>query len=145
MMDTLTEIKLAWRQFDLKALDKLEPLYHPRVKFIEPAGEIMGREAVFHQFRQNCTDLIRCQFEFDDQLETVGVNQACLVWEMHFQHKKLRKGGNIVVPGTTLLQFDEQITLHRDWFDLGATIYEHVPLLGGVIRGIKSRLHEAVH
>ncbi len=144
MTDLLNEIKLSWRKFDLEALDQLEPLYHPEVKFIEPAGEILGREKLFRYFRQSSEGLISCSFEFDNDLETATPGQGFLVWQMHFQHKKIRKGSKIVVPGATLLQFEDQITLHRDWFDLGATVYENIPLLGSVIRAIKSRLHDAV-
>jgi len=32
------------------------------------------------------------------------------------------------------------VTYHRDYFDLGALIYERVPVLGGLIRGIKGRM-----
>ncbi len=145
MSQILDQIKSAWGQFDLTALDKLEPLYHSDVRFIEPAGEIRGREILFRHFRQSCTDLSHCKFRFDDSMETRSEKGAFLVWEMTFKHKKLRQENEIIVPGTTYLEFSDSITLHRDWFDLGATVYENIPVLGWAIKSIKRRLHDGTH
>jgi len=136
------QIKSAWGKFDLAALKKLEPLYHSDVRFIEPAGEIRGREALFTHFKQSCNDLNHCKFVFDDSMETILENRGFLVWEMSFKHKKLNRGDEIIVSGTTYLEFTDSITLHRDWFDLGATVYENIPLLGRVVKSIKLRLHD---
>ena len=143
MTDLLDGIKQAWKQFDLEALDRLEPLYHPDVVFIEPAGEIRGRNELFRYFRASCAQLIECRFEFDSDLETRSTtgDRSVLVWDMHFRHRKLAGGAKVSVPGSTLLRFDQQVTLHRDWFDLGAAIYEQLPVLGGVVRSIKRRIH----
>jgi hypothetical protein len=32
------------------------------------------------------------------------------------------------------------VCLHRDYFDLGAMLYEQLPLLGAVVRTLKGRL-----
>jgi len=138
----LDQVKVAWGKFDLAALDKLEPLYHSDVRFIEPAGEIRGRDALFKHFRQSCHDLTHCRFEFDGSMEVIDSTQGFLVWEMTFKHKKLNQGNEIIVPGTTYLEFTDSITLHRDWFDLGVTVYENIPLLGRVIKSVKLRLHD---
>lgn len=141
MSALIREIKHAWSRFDLDALEKLEPLYSPEVQFIEPAGEINGREALFQHFRTTCNNLIECQFIFNDSLETCAADRAFLVWSMNFRHKQLGGGNPITTSGTTLLRFGEQIVFHRDWFDLGETVYEHVPLLGSMIRLIKKKMH----
>lgn len=142
MTDLLEELKLAWKQFDLDALERLEPLYHPDVVFIEPAGEIRGRDSLFRYFRASCSDLLECRFEFDPIMETRSSQngQGFLVWHMHFRHRRLARGKPISVAGTTLLKFDDQITCHRDWFDLGAAIYEHLPVLGTAVRAVKRRV-----
>jgi hypothetical protein len=40
------------------------------------------------------------------------------------------------------LQFDKagKVRYHRDYFDLGAMLYEHLPLLGSLVKTIKRRL-----
>lgn len=141
MTDLISEIKTGWSQFDLEAVKKLEPLYSPSVTFIEPAGEIKGREAVFDHFRASCANLIECRFLFNESMEIRNENQACLVWDMTFRHRKLNGGKQIVSNGITLLQFDEQIRLHRDWFDLGQAVYENLPLMGSAVRFVKGKMH----
>ena len=41
-----------------------------------------------------------------------------------------------------MIEFDEagKVCQHRDYFDLGAMLYEQLPLLGPVVRTIKMRL-----
>ena len=144
MTELIGEVKQAWVRFDLAALEVLEPIYSPTVTFIEPAGEIHGREQVFRHFRESCENLIDCRFVFDDQLEICNHDRACLVWSMQFRHRKLSGGKQITTSGISLLKFTDQIELHRDWFDLGQTVYEHVPLIGSIIRLIKGRMQHGV-
>lgn len=140
MTELIGEVKKAWSRFDLEALKVLEPIYAPGVTFIEPAGKIHGRDKVFSHFRESCENLIDCRFVFDDRLETVSHDRAYLVWSMQFRHRKLSGGRQITTSGISLLKFTDQIELHRDWFDLGQTVYEHVPIIGSVIRLIKGKM-----
>ena len=65
-----------------------------------------------------------------------------LGWTMTFSHPRLRGGAPVTVEGATRLAFDEEgkVCLHRDYFDLGAMLYEQLPLLGAVVRTLKGRL-----
>lgn len=140
MQELVSRIKSAWSKFDLASIEEIEPLYADDAVFIEPAGEIQGRERIFNHFRQSCDNLIDCRFEFDDTQEVIGENRACLVWTMHFRQQKLQSGKLLTASGITLFNYDNQITLHRDWFDLGEMVYENLPLMGVVVRLIKGRL-----
>ena len=144
MTDLVTKVKKAWSKFDLEALEALEPFYHPEVTFAEPAGVIQGRDKVFKHFRESCENLIDCRFVFDDDLEVRNHDRVCLVWSMQFRHRKLRGGKQITTSGISLLQFGNQIELHRDWFDLGQTVYENLPVIGSLIRLIKCRMQHSV-
>lgn len=64
-----------------------------------------------------------------------------LTWTMSYQHPKLNGGKTIAVKGASQLNFDEKrIVRHRDYFDGGALLYEHIPLLKRVIFFLKNRL-----
>ena len=39
-----------------------------------------------------------------------------------------------------LVMWHDKVYRHRDYFDAGALLYEHVPLLGRVIRWLKRRM-----
>lgn len=141
MSELIEQLKQAWSNFDSAALDQLEPMYAPDVVFIEPAGKIAGREALFEHFRGSLSDLIECRFQFDPGLEVIVEGKAYLAWSMTFRHSRLRGGDQIIINGVSLLLFDHRITFHQDWFDLGATVYEHIPVLGAAVRFVKNRMH----
>jgi hypothetical protein len=44
------------------------------------------------------------------------------------------------VRGVTLIRFTDRIYYHEDFFDLGAMLYQHVPVLGSVIRYLNNRM-----
>ena len=59
---------------------------------------------------------------------------------MLLQHPKLNSGKIFSVPGVSIIRYEDKIYSHRDYFDLGAMLYEQLPLLGGLIRMIKRKL-----
>ena len=61
---------------------------------------------------------------------------------MTFSHPRLAAGQPVRVEGAPRLEFDDadKVCLHRDYFDLGAMLYEQLPLLGALVRTIKGRL-----
>ena len=54
----------------------------------------------------------------------------------------LKRSTNVItLDGTTQLKVeDEKIIYHKDYYDLGEMVYEHIPLLGSIIKMIKRRL-----
>jgi hypothetical protein len=67
-------------------------------------------------------------------------NQAALYWTMSFCHPKLNQGSEIVVEGHSyLVEQDNKVIKHRDYLDVGAMLYEHIPLLGSVVKTVKRR------
>lgn len=124
---------------DLVAADLalLDQVYDSDVIFKDPVHEVQGLVSVQDYMSAVCQDLDYCQFEYLDQL--VGDSTAYIKWVMHFRHPKLGKR-LISVRGTTHLNFDDKITFHEDIYDMGAMLYEHVPLLGATTRWLKRRL-----
>ena len=64
-----------------------------------------------------------------------------LTWTMSYQHPKLNNGELIAVKGASQLDFKQgKVVSHRDYFDGGALLYEHIPLLKRVIHFLKNRM-----
>jgi hypothetical protein len=63
-------------------------------------------------------------------------------WTMEVRMKRIAKGQVIRTPGITRVRFDAegQVLVHQDYWDSGAGLWEHVPVLGRGIRGIRARL-----
>lgn len=118
-------------------LDKIDDVYTEDVLFKDPVHELRGAENLHAYLSEMCVNVHSGRFEYLDQI--VSDNTAYIKWNMHFKHPKL---GNktITVRGISQVQFNERIYFHEDVYDLGQLIYEHVPLLGTVVKGLKKRL-----
>jgi hypothetical protein len=63
-----------------------------------------------------------------------------LIWTMRYAHPRLNKGNEITLEGASHIRYEEKVYYHRDYFDGGRLLYEHVPLLGSVIKQLKKRM-----
>ena len=59
---------------------------------------------------------------------------------MHTSHPRLAGGQLIEVEGCSFLLWRDRVYRHRDYFDAGALLYEHLPVLGRVIAWLKRRM-----
>jgi len=48
--------------------------------------------------------------------------------------------GRVTNPVCIVFDRDRRVTLHQDFRDAAGGFHEHLPLLGGLIRGIRRRL-----
>jgi len=121
-------------------LHLLQDVYSSDIQFIDPAHEISGLDKLTEYFSALYQNVTSIDFTFKDVVQQN--NQCYLQWDMTFCHKNLAGGKTIVVSGTTFLRFndDHKVCYHRDYFDLGEMIYEHLPLLGRLLANIKRRL-----
>ena len=129
-----------YKELNSENLYILRDVYSSDVQFIDPAHKIIGLEKLTEYFSALYKNVNSIDFEFRD---IVQQDSSCyLQWNMTFSHKSLAGGGSIVVSGATFLKLNENkmVYYHRDFFDLGAMLYEHLPLLGRVLTTIKGRL-----
>ncbi|TNI95657.1 nuclear transport factor 2 family protein [Aeromonas veronii] len=129
-----------YQQLDRQQLHRLPEVYAEQVVFTDPAHRIEGLAALGDYFAALYQRLAYCRFVITSQQQQG--QQAWLGWTMTFSHPRLRGGEPVTVEGVTRLEFDEagKVCQHRDYFDLGAMLYEQLPLLGPVVRAIKGRL-----
>ncbi|HHQ4722379.1 nuclear transport factor 2 family protein [Aeromonas veronii] len=129
-----------YQQLDKQQLHRLPEVYAEQVVFTDPAHRIEGLAALGDYFAALYQRLAYCRFVITSQQQQGS--QAWLGWTMTFSHPRLRGGEPVTVEGATRLEFDEvgKVCQHRDYFDLGAMLYEQLPLLGPVVRAIKGRL-----
>lgn len=124
---------------DAGNLDRLGELYREDIEFRDPLHHIQGLAALqdyFAQLYANASDL-RYQFHGADE---VGTGHGYLRWTLHFRHPRLNGNQPISLQGCSHLQWTDRVHVHQDYFDAGALLYEHVPVVGGVIRWLKGRL-----
>jgi len=134
---------------------RLGEIYAESIVFADPAHEIQGLEALSAYFDRLNSGLREGRFHFG--LPVVGPLAATLPWTMalHLRRPAIR----VEVAGISHLEFSGgefsgsepgasepghevaglRVQRQRDYFDLGALLYEQVPVLGSLIRAIKRR------
>lgn len=118
--------------------NQIPALYAPEAFFNDTLKTIRGRDAIQAYFRKvaSSTDQVRA--------EVLDVSQSgenyYLRWVMDVRFKGSEK--TIRTVGMTHVRFDNEgrILLHQDFWDSTSGFFEHVPVLGGLIRWVKSLL-----
>lgn len=119
-------------------VEKVAAFYDEGVKFTDPVGTIEGSKNLTDYLAHMYDNLISIHFDMHET-QRQG-NTVFATWTMKVRHKTLNSGEEIVVDGVSHINFiGGKAVYHRDYFDLGAMIYEHVPVLGGLTRWVKSK------
>ena len=121
-----------------QTLHEIDHIYDKDIQFQDPIHLLSGVSALkgyFIDLMQNI-ETIHFTFNHIHQYE----QQATIEWVMTFTHPKMNSGKAINVEGTSLVTFNDKITHHRDYFDVGVMVYEQLPIIGRLIRFIKSKI-----
>ncbi|HEN8798373.1 nuclear transport factor 2 family protein [Pseudomonas sp. CM25] len=126
-------------RLDGKSLDGLQALYSEDVCFRDPLHQIEGLQALRAYFAQLYANAQDIHYTFLDADE-VAPGRGYLRWVLQFRHPRLAGGRTVSLQGCSYLQWRERVFLHQDYFDAGALLYEHIPVMGSAIRWLKGRL-----
>ena len=116
----------------------IRSVYEEDVLFRDPASEIRGVSALVKHMLKLYANLESCRFDYIG--DVVGETSATIRWVMTLYHPRLNRGKAVQINGMTYIEWQEKISFHEDAFDLGAMFYEHLPLVGRIIRGLKRRI-----
>jgi hypothetical protein len=134
--------KQFYKTFSSETPTQLPQLYHPAITFKDPVHELKGLTALSDYFASFCNKDTQYKFEFTN--EVISHDQAFFQWQMHYAHPSLASGKPLQLNGGTLIKFNAQIIYHEDFYDMGAMIYQHVPILGWAVKKINARIVEHV-
>ena len=137
---SLDRVRAIFNAMGRDSLHLVDEIYSPTVLFVDPFHRIEGRPALREYYRKMYADVQSIRFDFSG--ETAAADDVVLYWTMTYSHPRLRGGAPISLEGCSRLAFgpDGKVVLHRDYFDAGALLYEHVPLLGRAVRFIRERV-----
>jgi hypothetical protein len=128
-----------YSQLSTDNLTLLEKIYHPDILFIDPIHQVKGFDNLHQYFSDLYENLTSCHFTIQHVFEQN--DEAAIYWEMTYQHPKLNSGQMITVQGHSHIKgADKKVIYHHDYLDVGAMLYEHLPLLGRFIQWIKTRV-----
>lgn len=119
-------------------LDLLEEIYHHDITFIDPLHHVEGFDDLYLYFKGLYQNLLQCDFVIDNII--ADGEDAAIYWTMSYRHKKLNKGEVVNVSGSSHIKGkQDKVIYHRDYLDLGAMLYEQIPLFGNVTKWIKAK------
>ncbi len=116
----------------------LASVYADDVVFEDPLHRATGLAELGAYFERLNRNVRSARFTFTHEWTDGG--SAALAWTLELELRRPARA--IRLPGMSRLEFgpDGRIRHQRDYFDAGALVYEQIPLLGRVIRSIKTRL-----
>lgn len=117
----------------------VEQFYHPDLEFSDPIVKVKGREAMKKYYANMYKNVKEVRFAFN---EFVSMGDTVVgVWVMTLKTDALNGGEAFTVDGNSVIKFkDGQAIYHRDYFDVGAMVYEKIPVVGWMVRKVKSKL-----
>lgn len=122
------------------AREDTEKVYAPGAFLNDTLRTLHGAPAIRDYFIKTAKGLESMTVTFDDVAVSGG--NYYFRWTMDTRMKHLAKGKTIRTIGMTLVRFDPQgrVLLHQDFWDSAQGVWDHVPVLGTVIRWIQSRI-----
>ncbi len=139
MTDFLQRFAHEFAALDKNSLDRLGELYSDDVKFTDPLHQIHGLPQMRRYFADLYANVTDLRFDFHG-FDQVSEGNGYLRWTMSYSHPRLAKGKTIRVEGCSHLLWRDKVYQHRDYFDAGALLYEHLPIMGQLISWLKRRL-----
>jgi hypothetical protein len=130
--------KQLYKTFSSETTTQLSELYNSGIVFKDPIHQLNGISALTDYFANFCNPDTCYQFEFINQI--VSDDQAFFQWQMNYSHPQLKSGKQLSLNGATLIKFNSQIIYHEDFYDMGAMIYQHLPVLGWAVKKINARI-----
>ena len=118
-------------------LHLLSQVYSDDIEFSDPLHHVSGLPALTHYFANLYQNVASIDFDIHQVIHQQGA--ATLKWTMVFSHSKLNAGEDITVEGVSILGLNNKIYQHQDFFDLGTMLYEHIPLVGSLVKLVKSK------
>ena len=137
MEPLITQFKQFYSDLTRLPTAKFDQIYADDVIFRDPVHQLRGGAELMAYLEPLCEKLEYGHFEYLDQL--VQGDTAYIKWNMHFRHPRLGDR-TVCVRGMSHLQFTDRVYFHEDSYDLGALIYEQLPLMGSLTRWFKRRL-----
>ena len=127
-----------WQALSADTLDGMDAVMAPDFRFVDPFNDVQGLEAVRRQFSHTYRRLHAVHITVHDR--AVSGPTLYLRWTFAFQ---MRAGGRTwSLEGMSEVRFgaDGRALSHIDHWDAAGQVYEHLPVLGTLIRLIRRRL-----
>lgn len=134
------KIRYAFNELTKDTLGILKDFYAEEVVFQDPLGTIRGLNGVMNYYENMYANVQEIHFDFTN--EVVDGNTYVVFWTLRMKVKGLNGGEEVSCEGNSIIRFndDDLVEFHRDYFDMGEFIYQHVPVLRWLVGKVNKRL-----
>ncbi len=119
----------------------VDEFYDENIIFRDPLVEINNRKQMKNYYANMYKNVQSVSWSFSDEIN--DKDSCVLAWKMTLQAKNFNGNKPLVVDGISLIKFggkEGKAVYHRDYFDLGAFVYEGLPVLGSMVRFVKKKM-----
>jgi limonene-1,2-epoxide hydrolase len=136
MSNPAQAIKTAFETLTPTTLPELLALYAQDARFVDPFNDVRGADKVGAIFEHMFTQVDEPRFVVSRIID--GGNELFMRWDFTF----VARGKPQHIHGATHFELSAAglITLHRDYWDAAQELYEKLPVLGALLRWIRSKL-----
>jgi hypothetical protein len=119
---------------------KARKVYAPDAYLNDTLKESVGIDQIETYFIETARAAEEITAKVEDVAESGG--NYYFRWTMNVRFKKFKKGETVRSIGMSHIRFNSAglVILHQDYWDSGGNLFEHLPVVGWLIRRIKSRL-----
>ncbi len=136
MRERYEEIARWFESLQPEMLDSIGDIYAADAIFTDPFNDVIGVDSVRQIYAHMFASLDSPGFVVNTIV--VEAEQAFMTWSFNFR----RASTPYSIAGCTHFRLDAsgRIALHRDYWDAAREVYEHIPLLGAMLRVLRRRL-----
>lgn len=118
-------------------------LYTPDAQFKDPFNQVQGTPAIERIFSHMFEALDHPRFVITQQVQQDA--QCFVTWDFLFSNPRMSSGATQLIRGATHFVLREdagvwRVAVHRDYWDAAEELYEKLPVVGGLMRWLKSRV-----
>jgi len=133
-----------FKQLNKDSMELVEEFYRPNAVLVDPLGRIEGSKRIraYYEYQYQNAESI----SWDIGTEFVSGKEHSFNWTMNLKAAALNGGKEFAVDGMSRLvvEDDGKVSFHQDYFDVGAFLYEKIPVLKNVIYFIKGRMKKGL-
>jgi hypothetical protein len=137
-----SHIQRGFEDLTLAGVDALAQLYAVDARFKDPFNDVQGRGAIVHIFSHMFSQVDEPKFVVTALIAKEGALGLCPQIFMRWDFSFVARGAAQMIHGATHFELNTEgfIALHRDYWDAAEELYEKIPVLGSILRWLKSKL-----
>ncbi len=141
--DALARIHALYCNMTVEKVHRLaREVYAPGAYLNDSLKVVVGAEAIEEYLAASVAAAREIHFDFADTAVSLEGPDYYLRWQMTLEKRVLNRGVPIRIPGMSHFRFDARgrVLVQRDYWNTGSALYERLPLLGWLIRWVRSRV-----